>query len=188
MQLFCNSALRERRLPTPAIRPYRSRTAPGRGFGLCSVRATSQKLSEIHSRSGRKLAAFPPYRAAKYSFFVQPTTRGRPRGPRAHTRFDLSTALPETKSARGARRRDTHLAAPRKQTAQQHIATSQATQTDKPHRTRATSKPRPSVVIPPTPSPQLHQHISITAKHNRRTMPRRNVHPELWASSRKPDA
>ena len=35
-------------------------------------------------------------------FFVQPTTRSG-RAARAHTHFDLSTALPETKSARGAR-------------------------------------------------------------------------------------
>ena len=47
-----------------------------------------------------QLASVTPYRAAQYSFFVQPTTqRGRPRGPRAHTRFDLSTALPVVKKA-----------------------------------------------------------------------------------------
>ena len=95
------------------------------------------------------------------SFFVYPTTPSRPRGPRAHTRFDLSIAPPVVKPLARARRRATHLAAPRNEPPSNMSLPHRLAQADKPHRTRAASKPRPSVsnptnTIAATPSVHLH--------------------------------
>ena len=129
--------------------------------------------------------AFGALRMTHFSS-IHPATPSRPRAPRAHTRFDLSTALPVVKTLARARRRATHLAAPRNEPPSNISLPHRLAQANKPHRTRAASKPLPWVSNPTNTITALHQY-SITAKPERRTMPRRYTHTALRAP-RNPDA